>query len=1067
MTQKSLAELRKIVNQAYLADEKHLVSELLYCVWARFALFRKPSHRPFNERRGGQQLQFAPLLNISALNGYDPAAINESAKVLATAVREKKHLQSAIEAFLEEYQLNSREGIVLMGIAEALLRIPDSHTQDLLLQEKLTGVDWQSHLHHSDSPLVNLATRALLFAGDFEAHHDSPAFEQLLSRVGAPLIRAAVKQAMQYLALQFVFAETIEEAVQRSGQDLVFRYSFDMLGEAALTGADAERYFEAYRSAIDVLRGYAASADIYANPGISIKLSALCPRYEPLQHVRAVQELSDKLLVLAQAARAANIAITVDAEESERLDMSLDVFAAIFNHPDLDGWPGLGLAVQAYQKRALPVIRWLAGLAGGRRRKIPLRLVKGAYWDSEIKRAQENGLADYPVFTRKSATDVSYLACAQFMLSEPDAFYPQFATHNAHTVAAIHQLGQQHPGYEFQRLHGMGESLYREIIDVQKWPIPCRVYAPVGAYHQLLPYLVRRLLENGTNTSFINQISRPNISIDELVGDPVAAVKTSIHQSQIVLPRNLFGEQRLNSYGLNLADPEQLQSLQQNLDALAAKHWTAMPLINGRSYPGKERLIVNPCDNRLTVGSVVFAEPAAIDEALNAASEAFTGWRLCPVETRAGYLKQAADLLELNRLELVSLCVREGGRTIKDALAEVREAVDYCRYYAQSALELFGEPLRLPGPTGEENRLYHYGRGVYVCISPWNFPIAIFIGQLAAALAAGNTVIAKPASQTALTAMRCIQLLHQAGIPESVLHFVPASGSVFGQHLLPDARVAGVVFTGSTETAQSINRQLAEHHQNIVPVIAETGGQNVLIADSSALLEQLVQDAVVSAFNSVGQRCSALRVLFVQEEIADKTIAMLIGVMQQLSIGNPGMYQTDIGPVIDYAALAPLSVHLETMQEQARLLYQLPLPSGLESGSFFPPTLVELRSLSQLTEEIFGPVLHLIRYRQPELAQVIADINATGYGLTLGIHTRLDTTFNSIRQNVKVGNVYVNRNMIGAVVGVQPFGGTGLSGTGPKAGGPDYLRRFVIEQTVTINTAAIGGNAGLLVQDLR
>ncbi len=1067
MTQKSLAELRKIVNQAYLADEKHLVSELLYCVWARFALFRKPSPRPFNERRGGQQLQFAPLLNISALNGYDPVLIGESAKTLAIAVREKKHQQSVIEAFLQEYQLTSREGIVLMGIAEALLRIPDSRTQDLFLQEKLTTVDWQSHLHHSDSQLVNLATRALLFAGDFEAHHDSPAFEQLLSRMGAPLIRAAVKQAMQHLALQFIFAESIQQAVQRSGQDPVFRYSFDMLGEAALTQADAERYVETYHSAIHVLAGHAGSADIYANPGISIKLSALCPRYEPLQHIRAVKELSDKLLALAQAARTANIAITVDAEESERLEMSLDVFAAVFNHPDLDGWPGLGLAVQAYQKRALPVIRWLAKLAERQHRKIPLRLVKGAYWDSEIKRAQENGLADYPVFTHKSATDVSYLACAQFMLSKPDAFYPQFASHNAHTVAAIHQLGQQHPGYEFQRLHGMGESLYRELMEVQNWQTPCRIYAPVGAYHQLLPYLVRRLLENGTNTSFINQISRPNISVDELVSDPVEAVKTSVHQAQIVLPLHLFGEQRLNSAGLNLADPDQLESLQQSLELLADKHWTAMPLISGSPRSCKERLVVNPYDNRLTVGSVVFAEPAAIDEALNEASQAFTDWRLCPVTQRAEYLKRAADLLELNRLELVSLCVREGGRTIKDALAEVREAVDFCRYYAQSALDLFGEPIRLPGPTGEENRLYHYGRGVYVCISPWNFPIAIFIGQIAAALAAGNTVIAKPASQTALIAMRCIQLLHQAGIPETVLQFLPVGGSLFGQHLLPDPRVAGVVFTGSTETAQSINLQLAQHHQDIVPVIAETGGQNVLIADSSALLELLVQDVVVSAFNSVGQRCSALRVLFVQEEIADKTIAMLIGAMQELTIGNPGAYQTDIGPVIDQAALAPLSAHLEAIQEQARLLYQLPVPEGLGYGSFFPPSLIELQSLSQLTEEIFGPVLHVIRYREPELDQVIAAINATGYGLTLGIHSRIDSTFNTIRQNVKVGNIYVNRNMIGAVVGVQPFGGNGLSGTGPKAGGPNYLRRFVIEQTVTINTAAIGGNACLLAQDLR
>jgi len=1069
MTQKSLAELRKIIHQAHLADEKSLISELLYCVWARFALFRKPSPRPFNERRGGQQLQFAPLLNISALNGYDPASITECARTLASAVRAKKHQQSAIEAFLEEYQLTSREGIILMGIAEALLRIPDSRTQDLLLQEKLSGVDWQSHLHHSDSLLVNLATRALLFAGDFEAHthNGSPAFDQLLSRMGAPLIRAAVKQAMQHLALQFVFAETVQQAVQRSEQDPVFRYSFDMLGEAALTKADAERYLNAYRAAIDALAGHAASADIHANPGLSIKLSALCPRFEPLQHVRAVKELSDKLLALAQAARAANIAITVDAEESERLDMSLDIFAAVFNHPDLDGWPGLGIAVQAYQKRALPVIRWLAKLAEGRRRKIPLRLVKGAYWDSEIKRAQENGLADYPVFARKSATDLSYLACAQVILSRADVFYPQFASHNAHTVAAIHQLGQQHPGYEFQRLHGMGESLYREIIEVQNWQIPCRVYAPVGAYHELLPYLVRRLLENGANTSFINQISRSDISIDVLVSDPVAAVKIPPSHPMIVLPRDLFGEQRPNSSGLNLADPEQLESVQQTLDGLADMHWTAMPLINGSPCDGNERLIVNPYDNRLTVGTVTFAEPAAIGEAVTEAAEAFVSWRLCPVSQRADYLKRAADLLEANRLELVSLCVREGGRTIKDALAEVREAVDFCRYYAQSALELFGKPIRLPGPTGEENWLYHYGRGVYVCISPWNFPIAIFVGQIAAALVAGNTVVAKPASQTALTAMHCVRLLHQAGIPGSVLQFLPVDGRSFGEHLLPDPRIAGVVFTGSTETAQFINRQLAEHHQKIVPLIAETGGQNVLIADSSALLEQLVQDAVVSAFNSVGQRCSALRTLFVPEEIADKTIAMLIGVMQELTVGNPGVYQTDIGPIIDHAALSPLAEHLQAMQKQAQLLYQLPLPDGLEQGSFFPPSLIELQSLSQLSREVFGPVLHLIRYRQSELDQVIDAVNATGYGLTLGVHTRVDSTFNAIRQGVKVGNIYVNRNMIGAVVGAQPFGGTGLSGTGPKAGGPDYLRRFAIEQTVSVNTAALGGNAGLLAQDLR
>ncbi len=1032
MTEKSLAELRNAVNHAYLADEQCLIGELL-----------------------------------AALDDYNPRLIGDYAKTLAIAIREKNQQQSVIEAFMQEYQLSSHEGVVLMGIAEALLRIPDRHTQDLFLQEKLSRADWQSHLQHSESPLVNLATKALLLAGGLEQHYLpkqqwSPIFQQLLARLGMPFIRTALKQAMQFVALQFVFAESISTAVQRCEQSSLLRYSFDMLGEAALTADDAQRYFQSYCLAIHALAEQATSDDIYANPSISIKLSALCPRYEPLQHRRAVKELSDKLLTLAKIARTVNVSITVDAEESERLEMSLDIFATAFTHADLTGWSGLGLAVQAYQKRALPVIRWLAGLAESRQRKIPLRLVKGAYWDSEIKRAQEKGLSDYPVFTHKSATDLSYLACAQFMLSRTDVFYPQFASHNAHTVAAVYQFGQ-HSRYEFQRLHGMGERLYQEIIEVQNWGIPCRIYAPVGHYHELLPYLVRRLLENGTNTAFINQISRTDVSVAELIDDPIEAIKTTSYSRSIVLPRHLFGESRLNSEGLNLADPEQLAQLQENLNALATKQWTATPLINGRPRFGEQRLVVNPCGNRLTVGSVVFADAMIIEETLSAASEAFTDWRLCPVAKRAEYLQRAADLLEQHRFELVSLCVREGGRTVKDALAEVREAVDFCRYYAQSAVELFSDPIRLPSFTGEENLLYHYGRGVFACISPWNFPIAIFIGQITAALAAGNTVIAKPASQTVLTAMRCIELLHQAGIPETVLQFLPVSGRLFGQHILADARIAGVVFTGSTATAQFINLQLARHHQSIVPFIAETGGQNVMIADSSALLEQLVQDAIVSAFNSAGQRCSALRVLFVQEDIADKTISLLIGAMQELKLGNPSDYQTDIGPVIDHAALQPLIAHLENR----KILYQLPLTEELKHSSFFPPSLIELQSLSELTQEIFGPVLHVIRYRESELTSVIHAINATGYGLTLGIHSRIETTINTIRQGVKVGNIYVNRNMIGAVVGMQPFGGMGLSGTGFKAGGADYLRHFVVEQTLTTNTAAIGGDASLLARDLK
>jgi len=1035
MSHETIALLRAAINQAYLADEKQIIGEL-----------------------------------SSYLGAYDAEIVSDSARILVKAVRAKNQQRSAIDAFLQEYQLSSEEGIVLMGIAEALLRIPDRRTQDLFLQEKLTQADWQSHLQHSDSFLVNLSSQALSLTSKFEDHllsgqHWFPFFGQLLSRMGAPLIRTALKQAMQQLALQFVIAETIPSAIARSRQEPSYRYSFDMLGEAALTAADAERYYQSYLDAIAALTEHAQSADIYANPGISIKLSALCPYYQPLQHVRAVKDLTDKLLHLVLQARRANISITVDAEETERLEMSLDIFAAVFTDPGLSGWSGLGLAVQAYQKRALPVIRWLAELAATQHCKISLRLVKGAYWDSEIKRAQENGLKGYPVFTDKSATDLSYLACARFILSCPDVFYPQFASHNAYTLAAIYHFGAQHPGYEWQRLHGMGEALCREIIETQNWRVPCRVYAPVGHYHELLPYLVRRLLENGANSSFINQIGDSAIDVEELIRDP--AETALANNSQIVLPCHLYGEQRLNSDGLNLADPELLQQFQQDLNNLEAKLWYACPLVSGVACSGEQQPVTNPYDNRLIVGKVIYADRTAIEQALNGAAEAFAGWRHCHVTSRADYLKKAGDLLEEHRLELVSLCVREGGRTIKDALAEVREAVDFCRYYAQSALELFSDPIKLPGPTGEENLLYHYGRGIYVCISPWNFPIAIFIGQITAALAAGNTVIAKPAEQTCLTAMRCIELLHQAGIPETVLQFLPASGELTGQHLLPDPRVAGVAFTGSTKTAQFINRQLARYHLDIVPLIAETGGQNVMIADSSALLEQLVQDAITSAFNSAGQRCSALRVLFVQQEIADKTIAMLIGAMQELTVGNPGDYQTDIGPIIDHDALAALNAHLKTMQQQARLLYQLSLNEGLQHGSFFPPSLLEIDSLSQLEHEVFGPVLHLIRYRESELNQVISAINATGYGLTLGIHSRIEATIKMIRENVKVGNIYVNRNMIGAVVGVQPFGGMGLSGTGPKAGGPDYLRRFAIEQTLTTNTAAIGGNAALLAKALR
>lgn len=1036
MAQFSLSDLRKAIDQAYLTDERITVVE-----------------------------------SLSGLAAVRFADIESRTRALVEQIRADKNKQSVVDAFLHEYQLDSAEGIVLMNIAEALLRIPDGPTQDRFLAEKLSSAHWQEHLNHSDSMLVNLSTGALLLTGLFEQYvkaDGTQLFDQLLSRLGMPLIRKALQKAMRILGSQFVMAETIIDALSKSRSHTEYRYSFDMLGEAAVTEADSKRYHASYLDAIQQLSQGSNNADLYESPGISIKLSALCPRFEPLQHRRAVPELIDKLLNLAQCARNSGISLTIDAEETERLDMTLSIFEAVYTDPSMHDWPGLGLAVQAYQKRAPYVIRWLAALSRSKHRKIPIRLVKGAYWDTEIKRAQEQGLANFPVFTRKSATDISYLACARILLDEHTAFYPQFATHNAHTVATIRHMAGNFQDFEFQRLHGMGEALYSTLANDADWPIPCRVYAPIGHYQELLPYLVRRLLENGANTSFVNQIENPDISIDRIVQDP-ASIWLGLSDSEkngVTLPSDMFGSERRNSEGINLADPEQLDGLQKRLDELSSVAHQAAPLIGGQYFTGADHPVMSPFDTSSSVGKVTLGDKTAVDAALENAAQAFQSWRATDAQNRARYLNNAADLFEYNRTELVSLCVREGGRTIKDALAEVREAVDFCRYYAARALEFFAQPMTLPGPCGESNFLTYYGRGVFVCISPWNFPIAIFTGQIVAALAAGNTVIAKPAEATSLTAAACIRILHQAGIPKSVLNFLPGHGSTIGPLLLKDERVAGVAFTGSTTTARLINRQLAEHDE-IVPLIAETGGQNVMIADTSAHKEQLVLDILQSAFNSAGQRCSALRVLFLPLETADKVIELLIGAMNQLNIGNPERYQTDIGPVIDRNAANKLAAHVEKMQKQATILYQLPLPAETKNGSFYAPTLIEIDSLSQLNEEVFGPVLHIIRYQGENLNRVIDTVNASRYGLTLGIHSRINETARTIRKNVKVGNIYINRNMIGAVVGVQPFGGMGLSGTGPKAGGADYLKRFAVEQTVTINTAAIGGNPGLLTQDLR
>lgn len=1028
---------RNQINQNHLANELEMINELL-----------------------------------TYLKNYSTIEIQHQAHSLVTSIREKKEQQTLVDAFLHEYQLNSEEGVVLMEIAEALLRIPDPHTQDLFLQEKLSTADWHKHLQHSDSLLVNFATQTLDFTGKIERQFkltDSThlsVFSRLSSRMGLPLIRTALKQAMQQLAYQFVIAETIEKAFHEANQQPNYQYSFDMLGEAALTTNDAKRYFSAYAKAITVLSKHEKSDDAYRNPGISIKLSALYPRYEPLQHQQATQQISCQLLTLVKKAHAANIGVTIDAEESERLEMSLDIFSSVLSDPELKGWSGFGIAVQAYQKRALSTLHYLAALAKAQQCKIPLRLVKGAYWDSEIKRAQVDGLKDYPVFTHKTATDLSYLSCAQFILSQSEIFYPQFATHNAHTVAAILVMGKKHPGYEFQRLHGMGEQLYGQILTQHNGEIPCRIYAPVGNYQELLPYLVRRLLENGANTSFINQVENTDIAIKNIIADPVTHFKKTHYLStNCVLPRDLYGKQRINSEGINLADLDVLTKLQQELQLFNTQTWQAAPLVNGVVFTGIEHQINNPADSQQMVGQVIYSDQKAITAAINIAFAAAKHWRLSAISKRVACLQKTAELLEQNRMELVALCVREAGRTIKDALAEIREAIDFCRYYAQSAQDFLTQPLILPGPTGEENLLYQYGRGVFVCISPWNFPVAIFMGQVTAALASGNTVIAKPANQTSLSAMRCIQLLHQAGIPEDVLHFLPGDGASISQYLLTDQRVSGVAFTGSLATARVINQQLAQL-PGIIPLIAETGGQNVMLADSSAHSEQLIQDAVQSAFNSAGQRCSALRVLYLPDDSADKLITRIIGVMQQLIIANPQYYTTDIGPVISLDAARQLADHVEIMREQANILFQIQLDKPLDSACFFPPTLIELSSLTQLTKENFGPVLHIIRYQSEQLEQIIDDINASGYGLTLGIHSRINSTINFIIKNCKVGNMYINRQMISAVVGVQPFGGMGLSGTGPKAGGPHYLHRFTNEQTVTKNTAAIGGNASLLAKNL-
>jgi RHH-type proline utilization regulon transcriptional repressor/proline dehydrogenase/delta 1-pyrroline-5-carboxylate dehydrogenase len=997
--------------------------------------------------------------------------IAERARSLVKAVRRERLGRGGIDAFLHEYALSSPEGVALLCLAEALLRVPDAETIDRLIRDKIGEANWEAHLGRSDSIFVNASTWALMLTGRLlhsePAEHDlRGALRRFVARSGEPVVRQAVTAAMRILGRQFVLGRTIEEGLERAreAERHGYRFSYDMLGEAARTASDAARYLAAYEHAIAALGREAAGREIAEAPGISVKLSALHPRYEIAQRDRVLAELGPRLVALAQRAQHAGIGFTIDAEEADRLELLLDLVEALALAPELAGWDGLGLAVQAYQKRALPVIEWLADLARRSRRRLMVRLVKGAYWDSEIKRAQERGLDGYPVYTRKAATDVSYLACARQLFADGGAFYPQFATHNAHTVAAILELAGNRRDYEFQRLHGMGETLYDQIVGPEHLDRPCRIYAPVGSHEDLLPYLVRRLLENGANTSFVNRIVDDRQPIDEIIADPVARLAgfpVKPHP-RIPLPADIYGPERRNSPGLDLADPATLTSLRAALAKAARRPWRAAPIIGGVEQAGAAEAVLDPSDRRRRVGEVVWAGAAEVERAVSRALRCAPSWDRTPAGERAAILERAAELFERRLAELMAMIIREGGRTIPAALAEVREAIDYLRYYALRARADFSGPERLPGPAGERNEIALHGRGVFACISPWNFPLAIFTGQIAAALAAGNAAVAKPAEQTPLTAAAAVRLLFEAGIPADVLHLLPGTGEAVGAPLVADPRIAGVAFTGSTETARRINLELARRPGPIVPFIAETGGQNAMIVDSSALAEQVVADVLLSAFDSAGQRCSAARLLYLQADIADRLIAMLKGAMAELRVGDPALLATDVGPVIDAAAKESLEAHAARLAREARLVYRCALPPGTEHGTFFAPQAYEIDPVQMPDVEVFGPVLHIRRWRADRLDAVIDEIAATGYGLTLGIHSRIDETVRHILGRLPVGNSYVNRSMIGAVVGVQPFGGEGLSGTGPKAGGPRYLHRFATERTVSTDTTAAGGNATLL-----
>lgn len=1021
-----------------------------------------------------EEAYLGELIPVAEGTDLEQQNITETATQLVKSVRKMDSATHVVDALLQEYSLDTQEGILLMCLAEALMRIPDADTADALIKDKLSAAEWETHLGNSESALVNASTWGLLLTGRvvrMDADEDGrPAnvLKRLINRAGEPVIRSAMNQAMKIMGKQFVLGRTIEEALKnaRKSREAGYTYSFDMLGEAAITARDADKYFQDYAKAIEAVAkdSFEPKGETPA-PTVSIKLSALHPRYEEAQRERVLSEMYQQVLSLLKLARERNVGITIDAEEADRLELSLILFEKLYRSDVNKGWGQLGLVVQAYSKRALPVLAWLSKVSEEVGLTIPVRLVKGAYWDSEIKLCQQLGIEGYPVFTRKEATDVAYLACARFLLSDHTRgkIYPQFASHNAHTVAAIMTIARPYKrAYEFQRLHGMGDALYAAVLE--EHDVPVRIYAPVGAHKDLLPYLVRRLLENGANSSFVHRLVDAKTPVESLVIHPVQMLKsyTSLTNHQIAWPSQIFSD-RKNSEGLNLHVELHRDPLLASIQNFSECTWVSGPIINGKTLTDTQSQSVrSPYNRELEVGQVHWASSTQVDQALKTAQAGFKHWHRAPVERRAEALDRIADLYETHRAELMALCCREAGKTLQDSIDEIREAVDFCRYYAQQARTEWASPIALPGPTGESNTLQAQGRGVFLCISPWNFPLAIFTGQVVAALVSGNTVIAKPAEQTSLIAHRAVELMLEAGIPSDVLQYLPGEGSAIGPQLTSDTRIAGVAFTGSTQTAHMINRSLAARDAAIAPLIAETGGQNAMLVDSTALPEQVVQDVVQSAFASAGQRCSALRVLFVQADIADRIIELLQGAMQELNVGDPSFYATDVGPVIDEKASDGLMLHIERMKREAKLVAEAPISDAETKGYFVRPTAFEIQSIDQLTKEQFGPILHIVRYKANELDQVIDRINATGYGLTLGVHSRNEATAQYIADSLYVGNVYVNRNQIGAVVGVQPFGGQGLSGTGPKAGGPHYLHRFVTEKTITINTTAVGGNATLL-----